>query len=332
MPHSSSSTRSGLTTPATESVPRKQSQFVRDLRRTIAIIIVVAFGLAAAGGIIVLLGDIESEATFQVIGTTAVTGICSVAAFCGATLIGRRVQWFGSVTILLAFVTLLLSVVLLWGDPFSWGDHAPGSTGMTLGDIFYQVLSSFALVTAVASISSLILLLTSRTWLVRIGLPITLGLLALGTCLVLVTIWVESAWGLEWLTRINGIVWILAALGVVIVPLTSLLLRAGTKPTGAVETVETPEKQTRPSNSHPLSASAQSSSAQPRSAQSSTQSPSPHQSPALSQSTLDRIDAAARAEDITADELIDRLLTAEPRYPSADEGSFRLGGGGRGRR
>ncbi|WP_432789941.1 hypothetical protein QYM46_17175 [Brevibacterium sp. K11IcPPYGO002] len=248
----------------------------------------MAFGIAAAGGISVLLGDVESEATFQVIGTTAVTGICSVAAFCGATLIGRRVQWFGSVTILLAFVTLLLSVVFLWGDPYSWGGHAPGSTGMTLGDIFYQVLSSFALVTGVASIFSLILLLTSRTWLVRIGLPITLGLLALGTCLVLVTIWVESAWGLEWLTRVNGIVWILAALGVVIVPLTSLLLKAGAKPAGADDPGETPAGSAQPPQD-------------------------------LSPTTLDRIDAAARAEGITADELIDRLLTAEPRTPSADE-------------
>ncbi|WP_169253427.1 hypothetical protein [Brevibacterium sp. 'Marine'] len=272
----------------------------------------MAFSLAAAGGISVLLGDVESEATFQVIGTTAVTGICSVAAFCGATLIGRRVQWFGSVTILLAFVTLLLSVVFLWGDPYSWGGHAPGSTGMTLGDIFYQVLSSFALVTGVASIFSLILLLTSRTWLVRIGLPITLGLLGLGTCLVLVTIWVESAWGLEWLTRVNGIVWILAALGVVIVPLTSLLLRAGTKPT---ET--TPATTVTKTDAHAGMSvgSTQHGSAQPH----TTQHGSTQPSSTLSPTTLDRIDAAARAEGITADELIDRLLTAEPRTPSADE-------------
>ena len=297
MTHSSPSTPSDPSTPAPEPAAREQSRFVRDLRRTIAVIIVVAFSVAAIGGIIVMLGDIESEPTFQVIATTAVTGACSVAAFCGATLIGRRAQWFGSATILLAFITLLLSILFVWGDPYMWDDPVPGSTGQTIGDILYQVLASIVLVTAVASVSSLILLLVPRSRVVRIGLPITLGLLALGTSLVLVTIWVESAWELEWLTRLNGIVWILAALGVVIVPLTSLLLRAGSKPAGADRAGETSARSTQPSSSQPSSQPA----------------------PALSPSTLDRINAAARAEGITADELIDRLLTAEPRTPSADE-------------
>lgn len=276
---------------ASASDPKAPRQSVRILRRTIAIVIVVAFSLAAAGGIIVLLGDIESEATYKVIGTTALTGAVSVAAFCGATLIGRRVQWFGIVTIGMAAVTMALSLWFLWGDPFGGPDN------YDVWDFLFKTLSSFALLTAVASISALILLLVPRSWMVRIGLPITLGLLGLGTSLVLVTIWVESAWELEWLTRLNGIVWILAALGVVVVPLTSLLLRAGSKPARADRAGETSARSTQPSSSEPSSQPA----------------------PALSPSTLDRINAAARAEGITADELIDRLLTAEPRTPSADE-------------
>lgn len=276
---------------ASASDPDAPRQSVRILRRTIAIVIVVAFSLAAAGGIIVLLGDIESEATYKVIGTTALTGAVSVAAFCGATLIGRRTQWFGIVTIGMAAVTMGLSLWFLWGDPYADPDN------YAVWDFLFTALSSFALLTAVASISALILLLVPRSWVVRIGLPITLGLLGLGTSLVLVTIWVESAWELEWLTRLNGIVWILAALGVVVVPLTSLLLRAGSKPARADRAGETSARSTQPSSSEP----------------------SPQPAPALSPSTLDRINAAARAEGITADELIDRLLTAEPRTPSADE-------------
>ncbi|WP_025778898.1 hypothetical protein [Brevibacterium sp. VCM10] len=276
---------------ASASDPKAPRQSVRILRRTIAIVIVVAFSLAAAGGIIVLLGDIESQTTYKVIGTTALTGAVSVAAFCGATLIGRRTQWFGIVTIGMAAVTMALSLWFLWGDPYADPDN------YDVWDSLFKALSSFALVTAVASISALILLLVPRSWVVRIGLPITLGLLGLGTSLVLVTIWVESAWELEWLTRLNGIVWILAALGVVVVPLTSLLLRAGTKPARADRAGETSARSTQPSSSEPSSQPA----------------------PALSPSTLDHINAAARAEGITADELIDRLLTAEPRTPSADE-------------
>jgi hypothetical protein len=89
---------------------RQPGPAVRVLRRVIAIIIVVAFSSAAAGGIIVLLVDIGSETTFQVVSTTALTGASSVAAFCGATLLGRRGQWFGAVTIGLAAITLALSL------------------------------------------------------------------------------------------------------------------------------------------------------------------------------------------------------------------------------
>lgn len=271
---------------------------VRILRRTIAIVIVVAFSLAAIGGIIVLLGDIESDATFKVIWTTAVTGAISVAAFCGATLIGRRAQWFGITTIGLAIVTMALSLWFIWGDPYANPDN------LELEEILFQVLSSVAILTAVASVSSLILLLTARTRVVRIGLPITLFLLAFGTCLVLVTIWVESAWEFEWLTRINGIVWILAALGVVVVPLTSLLLKAGAKPAEARSAA---------------AGAGTSTAVQAEASSGSTQHGSTQPSPALSPAMLERVDAAARAEGITADELIDRLLTAEPRTPSADE-------------
>ena len=267
---------------ASASNPHAPRGSVRILRRTIAIIIVVTFSLAAAGGIIVLLGDVESDATYKVIATTALTGAISVAAFCGATLVGRRAQWFGIATIGMSAVTMALSLWFLWGDPYADSEHYERAEAL------FQLLSSFALVTAVASISSLILLLVPRSRVVRIGLPITLGLLALGTSLVLITIWVESAWEFEWLPRLNGIVWILAALGVVIVPLTSLLLRAGSKPVDADEPGVTSTGSTQPS-------------------------------PRLSPAMLERVDAAARAEGITADELIDRLLSAEPRTPSADE-------------
>lgn len=297
-PSPSQSAPSVSSATASASNPNASRRSVRILRRTIAIIIVVAFSLAAAGGIIVLLGDIDSDVTYKVIGTTALTGAISVAAFCGATLIGRRTQWFGIVTIGMAAVTMALSLWFLWGDPYADPEN------YELAEVLFQALSSFILVTAVASISTLILLLVPRSRVVRIGLPITLCLLALGTCLVLITIWVDSAWELEWLTRLNGIVWILAALGVVVVPLTSLLLKAGAKPagadgagaadgTGAADEHETSAVSTRPRATPTAST--------------------------LSPSSLDRINAAARAEGLTADELIDRLLTAEPRTPSAGE-------------
>src|SRR5699024_2784152 len=160
------------------------------------------------------------------VSTTALTGAFSVAAFCGATLLGRRDQWFGAVTIGLAVITLALSLWFLCGEPHrdAFGAAFPYAVD--------PVIYSLVVVVALASVCSLILLLASaRSWTVRIALALTLGLLALGTALVLITIWVETAWEYDWLTRVNGIVWILAALGVVVVPLSSLLLKTGSKPT-----------------------------------------------------------------------------------------------------
>src|SRR5699024_12746440 len=65
-----------------------------------------------------------------------------------ATLLGRRGQWFGAVTIGLAAITLALSLWFLWGDPYA----DPFSTSFT--DVLYQVLYSLIVVTAVASVCS----------------------------------------------------------------------------------------------------------------------------------------------------------------------------------
>lgn len=262
---------------------RQPGPAVRALRRVIAIVIVVTFGSAAAGGIIVLLADIESETTFQVISTTALTGALSVAAFCGATLLGRRQQWFGAVTIGLAVITLALSLWFLWGDPY----EDPFGTSFT--DVLDQALYSLIVVTAVASVCSLILLLApTGSARVRIALALTLGLLALGTALILVTIWVETASEYDWLARVIGIVWILAALGVVVVPLSSLLLKAGSKPAAPTPEATTP-------NASPSQSTA---------------------SPRLSAASLHRLEAAAQDEGITADQLLDRLLGADGHPPT----------------
>src|SRR5699024_11370978 len=99
------------------------------------------------------------------------------------------------------------------------------------------------------------------------------GLLAPGTALVLITIWMETAWEYDWLARANGIVWILAALGVVVVPLSSLLLKGEAKPAVAI-----------PEGTGPTASPTQSTA-----------------SPTQSTASLHRLETAARAEGSTAD-------------------------------
>src|SRR5699024_10809335 len=174
---------------------------------------------------------------FQVVSTTALTGAFSVAAFCGATLLGRREQWFGAVTIGLAVITLALSLWFLWGDPYR------DSFGASFTDALDQVLYSLIVVTAVASVS---------------------------------------------LSRAHRSVGCRAPLGVAVVPLSSLLLKKEATPA-----VATPE------GAGPTASPTQSTA-----------------SPGLSAASLHRLETAARAEGITANELLDRLLETDGRPPT----------------
>ncbi|MDN6380219.1 MAG: hypothetical protein L0K10_14955, partial [Brevibacterium aurantiacum] len=140
------------------------SALAQSLRRASALAIVPTFSLAALGGIIVLLGDIESEIAYQVLATTALTGVFSVATFCGATLIGRRGKQFGVITIGLAVLALALALWFVWAEPYDV-------------DLPWKLLVTACLLSACTSVASLILLLVSnRSWTVRIALSITLCL------------------------------------------------------------------------------------------------------------------------------------------------------------
>lgn len=243
----------------------------RRFRRTIVMAIVVTFSLAALGGIIVLLGDIQSEIAYQVLATTALTGVFSVATFCGATLIGRRGQPFGIITIGLAVLALALALWFVWAEPYDV-------------DLPWKLLVTACLLSACTSVASLILLLVSnRSWTVRIALTITLCLIALGCALSLISIWWEPAWEYEWLTRLSGIVWILAALGVVVVPVSSLLLRPES---AAVEPQLDPGAAESRLSGETVSE--------------------------LSAHSIRRIEEAARLADLTPDEFVDHYLKTLP--------------------
>ncbi|MDN6605069.1 hypothetical protein [Brevibacterium sp.] len=259
-----------------------RTALTQSFRRAIVMAIVVTFSLAALGGIIVLLGDIESEIAYQVLATTALTGVFSVATFCGATLIGTRGKQFGVITIGLAVLALALALWFVWAELYDV-------------DFPWKLLVTACLLSACTSVASLILLLVSnRAWTVRIALTITLCLLALGCALSLISIWFESAWDYEWLTRLSGIVWILAALGVVVVPVSSLLLKTDSK-------AAQPQTDLGETDSG-LSAKAVSG----LSAKTVSE---------LSPQSVRRIEEAARQADLTPDEFVDRCLTTLPDSP-----------------
>lgn len=253
---------------------------------------IISFGVAAVGGIVVLLGDIWSETAGQVLGTTALTGIISVAVFCGATLISRPGQWFGIVTIVVAVCTLALLLATIWAESL-------------FEVIDWNWIATTCLLTACAAVSSLILLLVRHeSWTVRIALALTLGLMALSAVLTLVLIWMEDAFEVDWLYRLAGIVWILTALGVVVVPVSSMLLKRSPARTVSAPQTSSPSV----SGAETVSGAEPVPGAEAASGAGPATSPAQAVESALSSTSLKRIDSAARAAGVTPDELIDRLL------------------------
>jgi hypothetical protein len=178
------------------------------LRRVIVGIIIVSFGLAALGGIVVLLGAQLGDPAWKVLATTALVGAFSVAVLCCASLLGRRLQAVGLVGAAVAVVTAVLSIVALWAQP-SWE-----------AEVFWDVLWTMVAASVGLSFACLLLLLADRRQaVVRIGLIVTLALFALVFVLVVYPVWTDAAGG-EAYSRTLGIVSILAALGAL-----SLLLR-----------------------------------------------------------------------------------------------------------
>jgi hypothetical protein len=206
---------------------------VTRLRRVIVAVIIVAFGLAAVGGIVVLLGGELGETALRVIGTTVVVGASSVAVLCCAALLGRRLQPVGVIGVVIAALAGALVVWTVWYR----GDYG------ALWEIMSKITGTAVTVSAALALSSLLLLLGDRRRaVVRIGLVVTLALFAVVTALVMYLIWMSGAVDDQIFPRVLGIAAILAALGAVVVPVMSLLLpdeRSGTLSHTAVSRLQT---------------------------------------------------------------------------------------------
>ncbi|MGX1701437.1 hypothetical protein [Microbacterium sp. NPDC055357] len=202
-------------------------------RKIIVGIIVVSFGAAAVGGIAVLLGGSLDEMGARVLGTTAVIGAFSVAVLCCVALAGRRLQAFGLIGAAVSVIAAALVVLLLWYEPASWD----------VSDNLWRVAGTGIAMTAAFALASLLLLLADRRQpAVRWGLIITLGFFAVVLGLTVYLIWWGETIDDDAYARVLGIFAILAALGAIVVPVISLLLRerptAGSLSRQAVERLD----------------------------------------------------------------------------------------------
>ncbi len=247
--------------------------FAHRLRRWVVGAIIASFSIAALGGIVVLLSGTWSDTAGKVLGTTALTGLFSVAVLCGVALLGKALQWFAWVTIVISITTLVVLLSQLWND-FAGGEY-----------IFKFNVTLCVLTAACAVASLLLLLIANDRQSVRLLLWVTISLIGVGVILSLLPVWQEEIGDQESYWRIIGVVWILAALGTVVLPVMSLLLR---------RTAQTDQQQIDQ---------------QQGVQQQGVQQHSPSFALAtLSPASVERIEAVAKAQGVTADELIERLL------------------------
>ncbi|WEG07766.1 hypothetical protein PU630_10960 [Microbacterium horticulturae] len=188
---------------------------VSRLRRIVVVVVIVAFTLAAIGGIIVLLGGELGETGSRILTTTSVVGAFSLAVLCCATLLGRPLQAFG---VLGVAVSVIAGIFVVWTVWFQ--DSLPDAW-----DTVSRIVGTASVLAAAFALASLLLLLADRhRAAVRIGLILTLVLLAVATVMFVFAFWNGDIWSSDVFSRALGIISILVALGAIVVPVLSLLL------------------------------------------------------------------------------------------------------------
>jgi hypothetical protein len=195
---------------------------VKGARRVAIIAIVASLSITALVGIAVLLTGTDDDALDKVLVTALVLAAFSVTSLCHLAVVGRAPQivgFVGIVGIVASVCAFVAAEVLIWADNLS--SDANQNWSRTLG-----VLTVLALSLAHAN---LLLLLESRKRLiVRVGLKVTLTLIAL----VAIGIWIPILdngtfpdSNSEWYWRVFGVVAILDALGTIVLPVTGAVLR-----------------------------------------------------------------------------------------------------------
>lgn len=181
-------------------------------RRIFLWAMIASFCLAAAAGILALLGVSFNDTGLQVMLTTVVVGLYSLAMLCCAAVLTRPERWVGLLGVAVALLSLLWTVVMIWAaGGWDW-------------DPTQVLLSGITLTVAFSFVSLLLALTAHRDTAIRWLLGATSVLIALTTGLTMLLIW-ETTWENEGFARFYGIVLILAVLTGVVTPLLSALRR-----------------------------------------------------------------------------------------------------------
>jgi len=194
----------------------------KDLRRIAIIFIIVSLSLTALVGIVTLLTASFGEVQGKIILTTLLVAGFSITALCHLAVVGRALRIVGYVGIGMSALALITGTVLIWGSWDNWSDG------------WEDLLKTFAVVAilavSLAHANLLLLLEGRRSSLVRVGLFVTVGMIALLALLIILPIVTEGQIpgdNGEPYFRFLGVVAILDALGTIVLPVVARFSRTG---------------------------------------------------------------------------------------------------------
>ena len=181
--------------------------------------IIVSFSLAAIVGIIALLSGDFGETQGRIVLTTLLMGATSITALCHLAIADRAMRIVGLVGLAASTVTLVSGLVLIWRD---WNDSA-------FEDWLKVFVTAGVLAVSFAHSNLLLLLAGRRRLVIRIGLMITLVMIATVAIMIILPVVSEGEIpgvnNEEWYWRLFGVVGILDVLGTVVVPVLAIFVR-----------------------------------------------------------------------------------------------------------
>lgn len=181
--------------------------------------IIISFSLAAVVGIIALLSGDFGETQGRIVLTTLLLGATSITALCHLAIADRAMRIVGFVGLVASTVTLVAGLVLIWRD---W--DSPGF------DEWLKVFATAGVIAVSFAHANLLLLLAGRRRaIIRIGLMITLVMIAIVAIMIILPIVSEGdipgSENEEWYWRLFGVVGILDVLGTVVVPVLAIFVK-----------------------------------------------------------------------------------------------------------
>jgi len=181
--------------------------------------IVISFSLAALVGIIALLGGDFGETQGKIILTTLLMGATSITALCHLAIADRAMRLVGFVGLAASAVALVSGVVLIWRD---WNDSA--------FEDWLKVFATASIVAVSFAHANLLLLLAGRRRrVIRVGLMVTLVMIAAVAIMIILPIVSEGqipgVANEDWYWRLFGVVGILDVLGTVVVPVMAIFVK-----------------------------------------------------------------------------------------------------------